>query len=64
MTPETPIFINKQLCRALKKLLGKAIAHKHEKTWKFDSVRGFKMFARNTERTRILHDDDYLEEMY
>lgn len=54
--PETaPIFVNEHLCPQLKKLLGLTIAKKKEQSWQFAWSKGGKIFARKTEKSKILH---------
>lgn len=50
-----PIFINEHLCPANKLLLGKALAAKREKNWKYTWVSDGKILMRKAEKTKVLH---------
>lgn len=50
-----PIYINEHLCPANKVLLGKALAAKREKNWRFTWVSAGKILMRKAEQTKVLH---------
>lgn len=49
-----PIYINEHLCPTLKVLLGKTVAKKNEKNWRFCWTKEGKIFARKNESSRVL----------
>lgn len=51
----SPVYINEHLCPEYKALLGKAIAKKKEKKWKFVWVAESKILARKTENSSVVH---------
>lgn len=53
-TKKQPVYINEHLCPRLKKLLGMTIAKKRELNWRFAWAKGGKVFARQTETSRIV----------
>lgn len=51
----TPVYVNEQLCPALKKLLGITVAKKKACGWKFAWTRDGRIFARRDEGSTVLH---------
>lgn len=51
---DAPVFVNEHLCPSLKRVLGKAIARKHQCNWKYIWVRNGKIFARQAERAPLV----------
>lgn len=49
-----PIYVNENLTKHSRQLLGSAIAKKRETNWKFVWTNGGKIFARKTETSEIL----------
>lgn len=50
----SPVFVNDHLCPTLKMLLGQVVARKNEKGWKYAWTRDGKIFARESESSRVL----------
>lgn len=50
----SPVYVNDHLCPDLKILLGKAIARKNEKQWKYVWTKEGKILARKTDTSRVL----------
>lgn len=53
-TKKQSVYVNEHLCPRLKKLLGMTIAKKRELNWRFAWAKGGKVYARQTETSRIV----------
>lgn len=51
---DMPVYINKHLCPAMKRILGMAVARKREHNWKFVWTWNGCVFARRTETSHIV----------
>lgn len=52
-----PVFLNEHLCPKMKKLLGLTIGKKHEMNWRFAWVKNGRVYARQSETSRVIRID-------